>query len=148
MQDGDDRAWIQSEHGPWRPAKFDGDLFDFSGLCTPQCTGRMEAVYRLRGYVRYTAKPRVPSYVITRGHYVAYFQEAGVWYIADDTRVEALERMPDAFPFICFFERVGAQRVALTELPPNPICAPRDSVGGAGRAQDGGNSDDEVHPSL
>ena len=89
----------------------------------------------MRGYVRYTAKPPVPSYVITRGHFVAYFQEAGTWYVADDARMEALERMPDAFPFICFFERVGVERSALLELPSNPICAAPGSADGANRPE-------------
>ena len=89
----------------------------------------------MRGYVRYTAKPPVPSYVITRGHYVAYFQEAGTWYLADDARVVALDQMPDAFPSICFFERVGAARLPLPQLPPNPTVASRDSVDDAGNAQ-------------
>ena len=77
----------------------------------------------------------MPSYVITRGHYVAYFQEGGTWYLADDTRVEALGRMPDAFPFICFFERVGVERLALTELPSNPVCTERDAAHSASQPE-------------
>ena len=77
----------------------------------------------------------MPSYVITRGHYVAYFQEGGTWYLADDTRVEALGRMPDAFPFLCFFERVGVERLALTELPSNPVCTERDAAHGASQPE-------------
>ena len=78
-EDGDEPAWIQPDGRPLRPAKFEGDLFDFRQCCAPECPNRADAVYRLRGFVRSTAKPPAPSDVASRGHFVAYFQDAGTW---------------------------------------------------------------------
>ena len=78
--------------------------------------------------MRYTDKPRVASYVVTQSHYVAYFEEDNKWYLADDSRIVPLGQMPDAFPNICFFERVGMEKLLLTPLPPNPLRTPQDSV--------------------
>ena len=70
-------------------------------------------------------KPPEPSILRTSGHYASYFREEGVWYRSDDlqkgTKACEVEGMPSAFPYVCFFERVGQPEVDLPDLQANLV---------------------------
>ena len=98
---------------------------DLTDCCAQTCTDPEQAVFRLKAFVHYCRKPPEPRRLVSSGHFVAYFQEQGIWYMSDDLkaagRAVALDNVPEVYPYLCFFERLGRPAVVPPALSPNPM---------------------------
>ena len=126
------RTWIQHDdrgHAAWRPARWGDGVIDLREVAAADCADRSQAVYRVRAFVCYCSKSRVPSRVVgSSGHFTAYFRESDVWYFADDldpgARVRPMASPPDVYPYVCFLERIGDPAVERSSLPPHAVQGP------------------------
>ena len=104
-------------------------VIDLREVAAADCADRSQAVYRVRAFVCYCSKSRVPSRVVgSTGHFTAYFRESDVWYFADDldpgARVRTMASPPDVYPYVCFLERIGDSAVEPPSLPPQAVQGP------------------------
>ena len=117
------RRWVEGGNSPVRSFVIQNDLLDLRGYLS---TGSVchDAVYRIRAFVHYPKKGKMPCSVVSqKAHFTAYFREGAEWYLADDynpaARVTAMTTPPSSWPYICYLERVGAACTALPVWPPN-----------------------------
>ena len=65
-----------------------------------------QAQYVVQSYLTHRREEGVSvSRGMRSGHYVAYFQHDGSWYLADDAKVTLLTEAPQEFPYIVFLTR-------------------------------------------
>ena len=71
-----------------------------------QVVGKNPATYSFRAYVQHKHHGEPSSTSRVAGHYVAHFQNAHVWYTADDTATTLKRQQGHALPAAAFFELV------------------------------------------
>jgi hypothetical protein len=71
-----------------------------------QVVGKNPATYSFRAYVQHKHHGEPSSTSRVAGHYVAHFQNAHVWYTADDTATTLKRQQGHALPVAAFFELV------------------------------------------
>ena len=90
-------VWVQHDlKGPW--ASWGDGRVDLAACCTQTCVSADQGFFRLRAFVQYCMKLEDAHRMLTSGHFVACFQEQGMWYRSDDPqaagRAVALDGAP------------------------------------------------------
>ena len=114
--DSDTSLWLNetSTQPPLITADWGDCILQLTQHLHADCANRDQGTYRLVGYVAYIGDDNItPTWSFTSGHFVAYFREGDLWYLANDslTRPAAMDGQapPTAFPYICLFERHDQQ---------------------------------------
>ena len=95
-EQGDEEFWVDV-HVDWPKEAF---TVTIGNEAAPQ------AQYSVQSYLTHRREEGASvSRGMRSGHYVAYFQHDGSWYLADDAKVTLLTEAPQEFPYIVFLTR-------------------------------------------